>query len=414
MSASARPDATSTASAPRAAPDDSALVVRTGSHRPVPLRFWQQGEAIYAIASSADARWAIVALRDGRAELARDGRASDWSVARVTDAAEAETARSGMHAKYGTELWRAHFGHAATVVRFDPRRSTSGPSDEGRIRGAFDEAAPTYAARVAGSPVQRYLKARTTTWLVRSLTGHDPLLEIGPGVGLETIPLLAAGHSIVAVDLAPAMLGELRARADAAGVGNRLTTVTAGLRELDAALGPRFDGSFGAAYSTFGAFNLESEVGMVSRTLGRLLRPGSPLLFTSLNRPGLTPWLWELAAGRVGDALGRRRELVRAGESSYSLDVHLRSAEYWDRLLTDAFERVDARAVSVLAPPFDSPRLTHLFGAAGRRRAARLDDRLSRQRMLAPFGEWVGLSYRRRTEESGRATSSPRAAGSVR
>ena len=92
------------------------------------------------------------------------------------------------------------------------------------------------------------------------------VVEIGPGKGALTLPLLAAGARVLAVEVDPRLAAVLRERAAERGFGSRLTIVTGDALELD----------FGAAIRDFGAApplpvcgNLPFSVG--SRLLLRLI-----------------------------------------------------------------------------------------------------------------------------------------------
>lgn len=392
-------------------PSPDILWLRTDGPRALALRFWADGPSLYVIATSPSQRWPVQVLRAGGAtiggsETESSGRPS--RATRVTDPAEADRAFAGFRRKYGTEVWRRYFATPETLIRLEAGSAlATSDSPHERIRAEFDAIARRYTEGVASSGLQRYLKERTTSWLVSRLEGADPLLEIGPGTGIETIPLLGAGHRVVAVDLAETMLSELRSRACGLGVGDRLTTRVGALGDLRSLLEEFGPGSFGGAYSTFGAFNLEPEVAPGAHALGAAVRPGGSLLFTSLNYPGVVPFAWDLLVGRRHEAMARVEPDLRAGRSHYSLDVHLRNPPYWDRLLKPWFDRTDTRPVSLLAPPYDSPRLLGALGPTGRTRARRLDRALSSSRLLAPFAEWSLLTYRRRPEVSANASGRP-------
>lgn len=361
----------------------------------VRLRFWEEGPDIYLVPTGRAEGWASTVLSDAVAELDVDGRSVAGAVSEVTDPGEVVRILSEFRRKYGPSVWDRHFAQSRRVLRVERGRSRAPPSVSERIRGEFDSVADHYADRVAASHRQRLLKERTTTWLLRELARSDPLLEIGPGVGWETLPLLAEGHSIVAVDVAPRMLEQLRARADARGVSERLVTEGGSLRDLATVLENYPAGAFAAAYSTFGAFTLESELGPAVHELARLIRPGGQLLFTSLNRPGPVPLAWELLSGDLRSAAARLRSERTAEGFRYALRTHVRTPGDWDRLLRPGFVRSALRPASVMVPPFDSPRLVAWLGADGRRKAERLDRWISRRAWAAPLGEWSLLAYRR-------------------
>jgi SAM-dependent methyltransferase len=374
----------------------SVLSVRAGDLPGVPLLFATLGARIYVIPSTPDARWAAVALREGwcRVRLGPGG-ARTAGVELVVDPVETRQAQVAIREKYGESTWREHFAGSHRVLRIDPAGPARPAGELERVRNEFDAAAARYAATVDEQPVGRYLKRRSEGLLLAALVRSDPLLEIGPGSGIETLPLLAAGHSIVAVDISPRMLRELSARAAASGLAAQLETVEGDLCRLGRAMADRPDGAFAGAYSTFGALNLASDVSALGGALGRLVRPGGRLIFTSLNRPGLAPMLWEAISGDRRGLRMRSARRIPAGEYRFALDVHPRNPSFWDTTLAPWFVRCGTRAVSVLSPPFDSRRLVEVLGPTGGRRATRVDAAVSKIGALAPLGEWSMLEYRR-------------------
>lgn len=379
-----------------ASASDEVVLLRVRKGTPVPLRFVARPDGIYVMPSGPDARWSAAALRDGACEIDRgDGVQESVATELVADPHLADDLRAALRSKYGDRIWIRHFAHSDRVIRLWPASPAARVGSLDRARTEFDAAAPRYAAGVEANPIQRYLKHRSADLLTASFEGVDPLLEIGPGTGFETLPLLAAGHSIVAVDLSRGMLQELSRRAALLGLADRLTLIESDVGALGTALADRRDGSFAGAYSTFGALNLAPDVGRLGADLHRVVRPHGLLRFTTLNRPGLGPVVWDAIAGDRRGVRARMRSTIAAGDYKFPLDVHLRNPPFWDRVLGPWFARCETRAVSVLSPPFDSDRLTGAMGTRGRRRAAAMDDALSRLELLAPFGEWSMLTYRR-------------------
>lgn len=72
------------------------------------------------------------------------------------------------------------------------------------------------------------------TWIALADTVGGPVWDLGAGTGRVSLPLAAAGHDVVAVDLEPDLLDELRRRAADQGVP--VETVAADLRTLDDAM----------------------------------------------------------------------------------------------------------------------------------------------------------------------------------
>jgi SAM-dependent methyltransferase len=371
--------------------------IRPFGESPLPMRYWVEGPFIYLVAARTDRRWRAAVLRAGGCALAGpDGVERTCAADAVTDAVEASRVRNGIRRKYGSEVWDRYFRPTDWVVRLDPTRPPRAPSVHERLRWEFDALAPHYTHAVELNTLNRYLKTRTTSRLVSAFEGIDPLVEVGPGTGFETLPLLAAGHRVLAVDISEPMLAELRARAGAAGLADRLETRQAPLSELGRALEEFGPSAFGGVYSTFGAFNLEPNVDTCAATLGRAICPGGLLVFTSLNRPGLAAAAWELLLGHPREAWARLQRTTAGNSRRNALDLHPRNPGFWDRALAPGFERRDVRPVSVLTPPFEAPRLVAFLGASGRRRAREVDGVLSRHPLLAPLAEWSLLTYQRR------------------
>ncbi|MDO9355518.1 MAG: class I SAM-dependent methyltransferase [Solirubrobacteraceae bacterium] len=71
-------------------------------------------------------------------------------------------------------------------------------------------------------------------WIALSDGTDGPILDLGAGTGRVSIPLAAAGHDVLAVDLDPDLLEELERRAGEQSL--KIETVAADLRMLDAQL----------------------------------------------------------------------------------------------------------------------------------------------------------------------------------
>ncbi len=378
---------------PRADPRDH-LLLTAGTGPSVPLLFVEDADSVYVIPSDSPAAWFSAAVREGGCRIRfPNGREMSSLVAIVRSPEALEQIRSLFESKYGAVVWTEHFDRMREALQVfsgvAPRTSTAAD----RIRGEFDAVSWGYDGALARKPIDRYLKDRVVAIATSSLSGSDPILEIGSGTGYHTLPLLAAGHRVTAIDLSEGMLDRLRLSADRRGFGGRLETRTARLADLETDLRDIPDGNFAAAFSAFGAFNLEPDVGVAA--LRRLLRPGGKLLFTSLNRPGVVPFFWDLALGRPRAAINRTRHEVPPGGIRYPLALHLRTPREWDRALSEGFRRSSTGSVSVLAPPFDSDRIVRLLGKSGSEKVRRWDAFLADRRYSWAASEWVSLLYTR-------------------
>jgi len=161
---------------------------------------------------------------------------------------------------------------------------------------------------------QIYQQRQSTalTWIAQlhlRLASH--VLEIGCGAGLVSTALARVGHSVEAIDAAPAMVELTRQNALRCGVTSRLTVTTGDAHALPFAA-ERFDLVVALGVIPW----LHSESAAVSE-MQRVLRPGGHLLLTADNErslerildpistPVLAPLRW-IAKGML-NALGIRR-----------------------------------------------------------------------------------------------------------
>ena len=375
----------------------SALELTVLGGATVDLLFVEDRDRSYVLPSAPAAPWFVAAVREGSCRVRwPDGRRSTSATTMVRDPAFLRRLDDLFRAKYGPEVWSRYFAGRTEALELDPQRPVHLRSASDRARFEFDAVSAGYDDSVRRHSIDRYLKDRVTEVSLTALRGADPILEIGPGTGYHTRALLAAGHRVVAVDISAGMLAELHRNTAGDGAGDRLATRTASLGELGPALSDLPDAYFGAAFSAFGPFNIDPDLTGVGRALGRLVRPGGRLIFTSLNRPGLAPVLWELSLARPAAAGYRLRSDVPPGGIRYPLELHLRTPTEWDAVFAELFVREWAQPVSVAAPPFDSERLVRFLGVRGAARARRWDSFLSSRAFGVAAAEWLLLCYRRR------------------
>lgn len=180
------------------------------------------------------------------------------------------------------------------------------------------------------------------------------VVEIGAGKGAITLPLLAAGARVLAVEVDPRLAAVLRERAEERGFAPRLRIVTADALELDFAAAIR---DFGAAPPLTVCGNLPFSVG--ARLLLRLLEVGL--------ETGLEAGVEAGVGAAVAAGAGAGREGGAAVEPETGEPVEPGGALFASLTLTlqrEVAERVTARcgdpeygALSVVARQALSPRL---------------------------------------------------------
>src|SRR3989454_1705428 len=245
---------------------------------------------------------------------------------------------------------------------------------------AYDVLAPRYENLLPENPIIAH-SARVSLELVsRAMSKKEFLLEIGSGVGRETVELAGTGKGLVGCEPSKGSLRLVQDRASRRGLSDRIETraiPASGLRELVKEFGAHaFDGSF----SSF-ALSYEPSLGAVPEDLWTLLRPGAPFFCSILNRL----CLMELVTG--APILVPRRGFGRlCGVVNLSVDqlaVHARA--YAAREVLDAFrhrfELGGIWGIPAIIPPHY---LHRLLAASGGLRTA-LEDLDRRGNFRWPF-----------------------------
>ena len=150
----------------------------------------------------------------------------------------------------------------------------------------------------AGHP----LFARDTALLDDRFRTPGTLVDLGSGAGRHAIRFAQRGFTVAAVDLSRPMLGVVAAKADRAGVADRVTCIQANLCRLEALPAAHFD----YALSMFSTLGMIRGRDARRRALGqafRLLKPGGKLALHAHN-----VWL------NLGDPQGRRWLLGQVGK----------------------------------------------------------------------------------------------------
>ena len=109
--------------------------------------------------------------------------------------------------------------------------------------------------------------------------GHKSVLELGAGQGRDTLYLARQGLDVTAMDFAPSTVETLRAKAEAAGLGDMVSVARHDIRRPL----PLPDSSFDASYShmLFCMALTTGELESLALELRRVLRPGGMVVYTA-------------------------------------------------------------------------------------------------------------------------------------
>ena len=251
-----------------------------------------------------------------------------------------------------------------------------------------------------GNRISRLLRDRSLAFLGRAFPRADSLIELGCGTGAETLPLLRAGHEILALDLSTRMLEVVRAKARAEGLSERLRTIHGRAGDLQALVGATSQVALSGGFSTFGAMNCEPDLARIARALDALLPPGGRFVAGFYNR-----WcVFELAAYAVTlrprRALARHHRPVAVGSSRYGVDFFAYSVGDFRRSFGRAFTIESVVGVPVVLPPPDlvayADRFSRHFDSLGR-----LDAGLGARFPLSHLGDHTLLLLERSKRQNG-------------
>ena len=167
----------------------------------------------------------------------------------------------------------------------------------------FDALASGYDASFSDTELGR--RYRNAVWrrFPDCFPAGSRVLELNCGTGTDAVELARRGVTVLATDIAPAMVELTAAKAAANGVADRVTTRVLDVVDLGELIGvaPRFNGTL----SNFGGLNCVADLGAVAGNLAQLLLPGARALVCLMGPHVPGEWLWFLAHGQPGKAARR-------------------------------------------------------------------------------------------------------------
>jgi ubiquinone/menaquinone biosynthesis C-methylase UbiE len=242
------------------------------------------------------------------------------------------------------------------------------------IRNTFDAVADGY-----DNPALRFFPQSAAHMAERlGLRGDERVLDVACGTGHATAALarkLPRGH-VTAMDFAPAMLAQARAKTAAAGLAN-VDFVEGDMQAMP------WQGRFDAAVCAFGIFfvpDMDAQLGRIARTVkpgGRVtisnfardyMEPLRSLMVERLRRFGVAPspqhWL------RIGSAEGCRELFARAGLGAITVEQHdfgyylANANQWWDVIWNAGFRRLISGVPAAQQPTFCAEHLAEIAALA--------------------------------------------------
>ena len=182
----------------------------------------------------------------------------------------------------------------------------------------FDAVAADYDENFARSRLGRMLRGAVHRHLADLAKPGDRVLELGCGTGEDALWLARRGARVTATDASRGMLRVAAAKAEAAGLGERISFSRLDLERIGDAPSEGLDGGFDAALANFGVLNCLPDRRAVAERLAGWLRPGGRAAVVVMSP--LCPWEigWHLAHGRLRTAARRLRpgSVARIGDGA--------------------------------------------------------------------------------------------------
>lgn len=249
------------------------------------------------------------------------------------------------------------------------------------VQRAFSAQAPIFDSYEKQNRILQWMRSQVYSHEEKFLRPGDSILELNAGTGIDAIHFASSGHRVFAIDNAPGMIKELRAKAEHAGLLHLITAAVCSFTDLHTLLPERFDHVF----SNFGGLNCVPNLHSVSEQLPRLLRPGATV--TLVVMPRVCPW--ELLHLVTGDFRFTLRRFLRNGTPAQIEGHHFRSYYFSPREILrsfgDRFTLLRLKGLACFTPPpametfpIRFPRLYRILNV--------LDEKTS---TLPPFNRWA-------------------------
>lgn len=178
------------------------------------------------------------------------------------------------------------------------------------------------------------------------------LIDAGCGTGEDAIHFARNRCDVMAIDISPAMISKIQAKAAALDFAGRLDFQVADIRQF-APDSPVYDGIF----SNFGALNCIPDLSWLRQAAERSLKPGGHLVLTTMGRFYPLESAVHMLKGEPGLAFRRFRRPAESVIEGVRLDVYYHSPRTIGRALGPAFELQTIQGLRSLLPV---PGLQHL------------------------------------------------------
>jgi SAM-dependent methyltransferase len=263
-----------------------------------------------------------------------------------------------------------------------PRSRSRSPRPRDTVT-AFDSLAAGYDAAFTDTALGRRLRQIVWTRLDPHAPPGTRALELNCGTGEDASHLASLGATVLATDIAPAMVAATASKAVARGVGDAVVTQVLAIERIGslADAHPPFD----LVLSNFGGVNCVADLDQLAADLALLTKPGGVAVLCVMGPVVPWEWAWELAHARPANAV---RRLRRGGASWRGLTIRYPSIATLRASFAASFRLAATTPVGIALPPSQTG---DWFG--GHRRLGRALDRAERVAARIPGTAWLADHY---------------------
>jgi anaerobic magnesium-protoporphyrin IX monomethyl ester cyclase len=246
---------------------------------------------------------------------------------------------------------------------------------------AFSEQAPMFDSYERTNPILQWMRSQVHRQMEAYVRPGDSLLDISAGTGIDAVHFALQGHPVRALDVAEGMVAEIRKKAAALHLDDRIDAERLSYTQLQHVRSASYD----HVLSNFGGLNCTPDLRPVAAQLKRLVRPGGTV--TMMIMPAVCPWeVLHLVKGKFSFAFRR----FKPNGAVANIDGHRFLTYYHSPMKViksfgPEFQVLKLRGVGSLSPPPYMERLAVRFPRAYQMLTA-LDERLG---SYPPFNRWA-------------------------
>jgi ubiquinone/menaquinone biosynthesis C-methylase UbiE len=212
----------------------------------------------------------------------------------------------------------------------------------------FDVLADTYDEVFTRSLIGQAQRVQVWRVLEQAFRRGQRVLEINCGTGEDALFLSRLGISVLACDSSPKMISVAQSRKATESPDTNLEFRLLPTEQLSQLRREQFDGAF----SNFGGLNCLEDLGAVAAELGKLLKPGAPLILCLANRSCAWEMVWYGLHGNWAKAFRRlRRDGIQASIGSARVHVWYPTVRELVHTFSPSFRLKSHRGIGVCVPP---------------------------------------------------------------